>query len=83
MTAKWGGNSSVAKRKQVLATYGNICWLCKQPIAGLPSADHVIPRSKGGSDDIENLRPCHLRCNISRGNRMPKRRVVLTTSTDW
>ena len=81
--SKWGGNYSVAKRRRVLEVYGNICWLCHQPIDGLPSADHVLPRSRGGSDDIENLRPSHLRCNIARGNRMPRRRAVLTTSTDW
>ena len=80
---KWGGNSSVAKRRQVLEVYGTICWLCRQPIAGLPSADHVIPRSRGGTDDIENLRPAHLRCNISRGNRPPRRRITLTPSSDW
>ena len=79
----WGGNHALRKRRQVLEVYGNICWLCKQPIPGLPRADHVLPRSKGGTDDIENLRPAHLRCNISRGNRVPKMKAQLKTSTDW
>jgi 5-methylcytosine-specific restriction endonuclease McrA len=82
-TVAWGGNHSVAKRKLVLAEYGRICWLCHQPIDGLPSADHVIPRSRGGSDDIENLRPAHLLCNKRRGNRMPKRSQPLLPATDW
>lgn len=81
--SSWGGSTSVAKRRQVLEVYGNICWLCNHPIPGLPSADHVIPRSRGGSDDIENLRPAHPSCNYRRGNRMPKRRVPLRTVTDW
>jgi 5-methylcytosine-specific restriction endonuclease McrA len=81
----WGGAHSVRKRKQVLAEYGNVCWLCGQPVPGLPSADHVIPRSRGGSDDIENLRPAHLACNVKRGNRLPKRRRAadITGPTDW
>ena len=79
----WGGNRALAKRKQVQAVYGNTCWLCGHPIDGLPSADHVIPRSRGGSDDIENLRPAHPSCNYSRGNRPPKRRTTLSTPTDW
>ncbi len=81
--SKWGGAYAIRKRQQVLEVYGNVCWLCGQPIAGLPSADHVIPRSRGGSDDIENLRPCHGRCNSRRGNRMARRKATLTTATDW
>tara|TARA_R110000868_G_scaffold343404_2_gene604426 strand:- start:1422 stop:1793 length:372 start_codon:yes stop_codon:yes gene_type:complete len=34
-----------------------------------PSIDHVIPRSKGGSDDLANLRLAHWSCNRLRGNR--------------
>lgn len=79
----WGGRRSQRKRQQVLEVYGNICWLCHQPIPGLPSADHVIPRSRGGTDDIENLRPAHPSCNYARGNRPPKHITTLRTSTDW
>lgn len=34
-----------------------------------PSIDHVIPVSRGGSDDLANLRLTHWRCNHQRGNR--------------
>lgn len=34
-----------------------------------PSVDHVVPRSKGGSDDLSNLRLAHWGCNRKRGNR--------------
>jgi 5-methylcytosine-specific restriction endonuclease McrA len=30
--------------------------------------DHVIPRSRGGTDDIGNLKPAHHGCNRDRGN---------------
>ena len=33
-----------------------------------PTLDHVIPRSKGGSDDRSNLRTAHLWCNSLRGD---------------
>lgn len=47
------------------------CWLCKQkvkrsvrwPLSGAPSIDHVIPLSKGGTDEPSNLRLAHLGCN--------------------
>jgi 5-methylcytosine-specific restriction endonuclease McrA len=30
--------------------------------------DHIIPRSKGGSDAPENLQLAHARCNKVKGN---------------
>lgn len=34
-----------------------------------PSSEHLLPRSRGGSDSLDNLRPCHRGCNSARGNR--------------
>lgn len=34
-----------------------------------PSVDHLIPVSKGGSDDLDNLFLAHLDCNKRRGNK--------------
>ncbi|MFJ8152239.1 HNH endonuclease [Streptomyces sp. NPDC094468] len=33
------------------------------------TADHIVPLSRGGTNDIENLRPACGPCNFSRGNR--------------
>lgn len=60
---------------------GQDCWLCGDLVdvdlpsgpRGCddgPSVDHVIPRSLGGPDDIDNLRLAHWGCNRNRGNRM-------------
>ena len=62
------GRASVDLTRTVLAEYGAICWLCGQP--GATTKDHVIPWSLGGTDDVENLRPAHKRCNQRRGNRV-------------
>ena len=32
--------------------------------------DHVIPRSKGGTDRPDNLQLAHARCNKIKGNRL-------------
>lgn len=36
------------------------------------SLDHVIPSSRGGSDDESNLQTLCMRCNISKGARLPE-----------
>lgn len=65
---KWGGRKAQQYVRATLATYGTVCWLCG--LQGANSADHIIPRSKGGAVyDLLNLGPSHRRCNESRGNR--------------
>lgn len=57
-------------RKQVLERDGLFCHLCLHPIAHPDDyePDHVIPRSKGGPDTLDNLRAAHKGCNRSRCN---------------
>lgn len=62
---KWGGRRADRLRRATLEAYGTTCHLCGRP--GADSADHLIPRSLGGPDTLENLRPAHLACNQSRG----------------
>lgn len=65
---------------EVVRTYGNKCAICSEPIdlsllrtskMGL-TVDHWVPLSKGGSDDISNLRPAHWICNRRKSNSLPK-----------
>lgn len=54
------------------------CWICELRIdPEVPSTnrmggtvDHVVPISKGGTDDWDNLKPAHWICNVKRGNRV-------------
>jgi len=63
--------------KQVLDKYGNLCHICQTPIdlsaprkCGNPGwdnglhIDHLYPLSKGGPDNLDNVRPAHGRCNV-------------------
>lgn len=87
----WGGRYSQQRTRETLARWGHVCHLCRLP--GATTADHLIPRSKGGTDDVEaNLRPAHYNCNVVRGDtdlavwfathRLP-RRAPLAPSRDW
>ena len=42
----------------------------RYPAPESPSVDHIIPLSKGGSDLRANVQLAHLRCNISKHNRL-------------
>ena len=66
-------------RKDVIDKYGSNCLICSLPInlsiSGKPGSpgwenglhiDHIIPISKGGSDSLNNVRPTHGKCNLSR-----------------
>lgn len=53
---------------------GNRCHLCRKTVPDRlwphplsPSLDHVIPLSKGGPHDPDNVRLAHLRCNVEKG----------------
>jgi 5-methylcytosine-specific restriction endonuclease McrA len=65
---------------EVVRVYGSNCAICNDPIdlalkrtspRGL-TVDHWIPLSKGGSDNISNLRPAHWSCNRKKSNKLPE-----------
>lgn len=62
--------------REAVLKASRICWLCGHD--GADQTDDVIPKSRGGTNAITNLRPAHgtapcptcgIRCNQSRGNR--------------
>lgn len=71
-------NSRRAARRKaaVLDRWGATCWLCGRAInldaatqsPGSFTLDHVVPRSHGGGNNLDNLRPSHRLCNNERGN---------------
>lgn len=57
-------------RRNVLHRDSHTCQYCgyKDDL----TIDHVIPRSRGGADEWENVITACVRCNIRKGNRTPK-----------
>jgi 5-methylcytosine-specific restriction endonuclease McrA len=65
--------------EEVVAMYGTDCYHCGNPIDfeaprltgsfGWELAyhsDHLIPLSKNGPDELENIRPSHGKCNVKK-----------------
>jgi 5-methylcytosine-specific restriction endonuclease McrA len=61
------GRAAQKHAQLVFSTYGRICHLCGQP--GANTVDHLIPRSHGGDNSLENSRPACAGCNSARGNK--------------
>lgn len=74
---KRGIDISAADRLAIYERDGWICGFCsesvdptiKNPKPWAATLDHIIPRSKGGSDDADNLRLAHRYCNNVRSNK--------------
>ncbi|MBD2041743.1 HNH endonuclease [Microcoleus sp. FACHB-672] len=58
-----------SKKRQLIEKFGSCCCWCHKffPEAEV-TLDHLHPRSKGGSNSLENLQLACFRCNNSRGN---------------
>jgi 5-methylcytosine-specific restriction endonuclease McrA len=75
--------------REQLRAMGMPCWLCGHPIHyGAHhlhplsfTADHVVPRSKGGAPTLDNVRAAHRKCNLQRGARTDWSPSVITSRT--
>ncbi|MFQ6230770.1 HNH endonuclease signature motif containing protein [Nocardia sp. NPDC002869] len=78
------------KATKQLRARSQTCWICGGRIdVSLPytdpeswTADHVVPRSKGGHL-LGEMRAAHRRCNSKRGNKEIAPSAQLPTSRQW
>lgn len=62
--AKGYGKEWAATRAKVFALKGAQCVYCGDDASHV---DHQTPKARGGTDDLSNLVPCCMSCNISKG----------------
>jgi 5-methylcytosine-specific restriction endonuclease McrA len=67
LESKAGGSYTVIQWKSLCKKYSNKCLCCGK--RRKLTADHVIPVSKGGTSNIENIQPLCQPCNSSKGNK--------------
>ena len=50
-----------------------LCSICNSPLGGDREIDHILPLSKGGGNELANLRAVHPACNQARRRSHPPR----------
>jgi 5-methylcytosine-specific restriction endonuclease McrA len=61
--------SKRSKRQKLIAEYGYYCFWCGKSLTeDAITIEHLYPKSRGGSNSLENLRLACKPCNQSRGN---------------
>jgi 5-methylcytosine-specific restriction endonuclease McrA len=75
------GNFSVEEFKALCEIYGNKCLACGDTEAAL-EADHVVPLTRGVSDDISNIQPLCGSCNRRKFVNIIDYRSLLAANTD-
>jgi len=64
-----GGSFTAQEWKDLCEKYGNKCLCCDATDKPL-TVDHIVPVSKGGSSNIENLQPLCKPCNCSKHDKI-------------
>ena len=71
-------NKTISHRKLLWNTSNHTCPICgvhmtnkgKVDASNYATIDHIVPKSRGGTSNIENLRLICRKCNNKRGNRV-------------
>ena len=69
-----GYDKTYYRNRAIVLREETTCWICGEEVdksltgrhPNGPTADHVQPRHKGGTNARENMRLAHLRCNSAR-----------------
>ena len=71
---RYKGKTTSWIRNQLVRQHGCVCGICGDDIVRLKYAtlDHIIPKSRGGSDDITNLQLAHEWCNNDKDDMLPE-----------
>ena len=69
-TAKRGSSGSIRRKQRAIRALDKVCRYCMT--APAETADHILPKSRGGKNSRLNLVGCCLPCNAQKADRTPK-----------
>lgn len=66
----WSAKQRLVRIKRLRKRDGNHCWLCGKLFDHVVriTIDHAIPKSRGGTNELHNLRLAHYKCNNRRAD---------------
>lgn len=63
----------LASKSNILIRDRYVCQYCGKPLKSQEiTLDHILPRSRGGESNWENLAACCPRCNVKKGSKLPE-----------
>ena len=72
------------RRKSIWKKANGLCAHCGKSVTGASQTiDHIIPKSKGGTDDQRNLMPLCRKCNDGRGTNKIDVREFYGFASGW
>jgi len=71
------GTFTVDEWKLKIEEYNNLCAYCGEDLGDKATVDHDIPLSRGGLNNIENLVPACMKCNITKHSKTGDEFTVL------
>lgn len=63
------GHHTFEEWEALKSIHDHKCNFCKKKVK--LTEDHIIPLSKGGTNDIKNIQPLCLKCNLTKHNKLP------------
>jgi 5-methylcytosine-specific restriction endonuclease McrA len=63
----------LASKNNILIRDRYVCQYCGKPLRSHEiTLDHIVPKSRGGESNWENLAACCPRCNVRKGSKLPE-----------
>ena len=63
----------LVSKNNILIRDRYVCQYCAKPLRSHEiTLDHIVPRSRGGESNWENLATCCPPCNVKKGSRLPE-----------
>lgn len=63
----------LASKNNILIRDRYVCQYCGKPLKSHEiTLDHIVPKSRGGESNWENLATCCPRCNVKKGSQLPE-----------